>query len=1063
MKKIVQLLTILAVGYCSPGFAQQLVTGRVTGPAGEPLAGTSVLLTGSRQSVATDGSGHFSFAGVTLPDTLLFSHVGYLSETVPLVVLGRDLEVKLRRDENVLQEVTINTGYYTVPRERATGAFTHIDNELLNRSASQNILDRLEGIALGVQFDRRNLDGGDVYGQPEIRVRGLSTIESNSQPLIVVDNFPFEGDINTINPNDVESVTVLRDAAAASIWGARAGNGVIVITTKQGRYNQPTRVSFNTNVNVAAKPDLFYSDKYLPSSKVMEIEKELFLRGAYPESDAVRIPPYVELLIKQRDARITQQEFNRQESYMRATDLRDQAVQWLYREAVQQQYALNIRGGGDRYNYSFTANRDDNRLNLVGNGNNRLNIGVQNTFKLTDGLELDGSFWYTQQHSAANGFAYDRAYPIYRGLLDVDGNPQSVFGAFRLKYLEEATESGLLDWQERPLDEIHLVDHTRDAESMRFNLGLTYNVFKDLQLRASYQYTKAKAGGTDFYDKESYYVRNIVNRFTQADGTRIVPHNSIMDYLSANKGNTHAARLQADYHKQFGPRHEVNLLGGAEVGQLVSTTIPGVRLYGFDNEIWTANSALDYSTFYPTRPSGRAAVTFSSYSPEKVVNRTLSYFSNGSYTLDNKYVLSASTRWDGSNLLGVKTNQRGTVLWSVGGSWEVSKEAFFRLQWLPYLRLRATYGSAGNIDKTQSHYPTVFVQTNTISNLTQSNLTSPGNPSLRWERVNTMNAGLDWALKNQRISGSFEYYRKWSDHLLGAVLIDPTLGIPSSSTYKTNYGSMQTQGWDLQLNTRNTTGPLAWNTILLMSTTRNRITYLEEPTQWGATVYFDRFIPVQDRSVDVLYAFPWFGLDGQNGLPRITVDGAPTTDMAAYGQFLNTIRYEDLRNAGVTVPTFFGTLRNSFTWRQLTLDFAIGFKAGHVFRRPSLASGQEYNTFLPAYHMDYYRRWQKPGDELTTSVPAAIDQFNPQLEQYYRYSEVLIEKGDVIRLNDINIRYRIGKNRLGRLPFQEISTSLYLKNLAILWRANDAGIDPDYPATDYPAPINAALGIQLIF
>src|SRR5690606_9473139 len=407
---------------------------------------------------------------------------------------------------------------YSVPRERATGAFTHIDNELLNRNASQNILDRLEGIALGVQFDRRNLDRGDVYGQPEIRVRGLSTIESNSQPLIVVDNFPFEGDINTINPNDVESVTVLRDAAAASIWGARAGNGVIVITTKQGRYNQPARVSFNTNVNVAAKPDLFYSDKYLPSSKVMEIEKELFLRGAYPESDAVRIPPYVELLIKQRDARITQQEFDRQESYMRTTDLRDQAAQSLYREAVQQQYALNIRGGGDRYNYSFTANRDDNRLNLVGNGNNRLNIGVQNTFKLTDGLELDDSFWYTQQHSAANGFAYDRAYPIYRGLLDVDGNPQSVFGAFRLKYLEEAAENGLLDWEERPLDEIHLVDHARDAESMRFNLGLTYNVFKDLRLRASYQYTKAKAGGTDFYDKESYYVRNIVNRFTQADG-----------------------------------------------------------------------------------------------------------------------------------------------------------------------------------------------------------------------------------------------------------------------------------------------------------------------------------------------------------------------------------------------------------------------------------------------------------------------------------------------------------------------------------------------------------------
>src|SRR5690606_30573705 len=199
--------------------------------------------------------GSFSLPSPRQADTLLISFVGYLSRHVPVGTNGpRQLHVALEADPNALEEVVVNTGYYRMPKERATGSFTHVSSALINRSVSTNILQRLEGVANGVQFVEPH--AADASG---IRVRGLSTIEADTRPLIVVDNFPYEGDINTINPNDVESITVLRDAAASSIWGARAGNGVIVINTKQGAYNQTARISINSNVTIGEKPNLFYS------------------------------------------------------------------------------------------------------------------------------------------------------------------------------------------------------------------------------------------------------------------------------------------------------------------------------------------------------------------------------------------------------------------------------------------------------------------------------------------------------------------------------------------------------------------------------------------------------------------------------------------------------------------------------------------------------------------------------------------------------------------------------------------------------------------------------------
>ena len=253
---------------------------------------------------------------------LIISFTGYQSREIPVAKDLGPIKLALREDKLDEVEIMVNTGYQTLPKERATGSFTQINNELFNRSTSGNVLDRLEGVTNGMLFTRKGLTKENLSGSPEIRIRGVNTILGSKSPLIVVDNFPYNGDINQLNPKDIESVTILKDAAAASIWGALAGNGVIVINTKSGQYNQRAIVSFNSNIVLEDKPDLFYSQNYLPASTVMDIQKEMFIRGSYFRLDFQRIPLYPELLYKLQDKLITQEQFDAKDAWYRNNDLR---------------------------------------------------------------------------------------------------------------------------------------------------------------------------------------------------------------------------------------------------------------------------------------------------------------------------------------------------------------------------------------------------------------------------------------------------------------------------------------------------------------------------------------------------------------------------------------------------------------------------------------------------------------------------------------------------------------------------------------------------------------------
>lgn len=1050
---------------CLSGRAQ--VAGTVYDMDRNPLAGATVTVLNNEQSVKTDSKGYFSFGQVNLPDTLSVRFLGHQQYKIGLDNDIHNLQIFLVRNTVSIFEVeVVNTGFYQVPKERATGSFTVVDNELLNRSTGGNILQRINGVATGVQFVTPN--GNEPS---DIRVRGLSTIHSETSPLIVVDDFPYEGDITSINPDDIQQISILKDAAAASIWGARAGNGVIVIETKHGKYGQKGKISVRSNVTYGQKPNLLYSRNRLPSDVVMEIERAKYDQGGYYLSTAQQtaFPKYVELLIARDNGEISDGEFLREETLLKNTEVRQEAMKHLYRPKIFQQYAVNAQGGGNRYKYAVSTAYDKNISNVIGNDNNRLNISTQNTFKPIDALEVSASVWYTVQsddnHGVSLGDLYSSSTHVglspYIRLKDDTDKPLAIIKDYRDLYVDQALENDLLNWQYVPLNERDLVEREHRSEEMRINAGLRFSLSKAVNLNVKYQFLTGEAMSMSEYDKDSYYVRNMVNRFTQANGQQIIPYGGIFQSNSPNHSQSHSGRFQLDYIRDINDNHQIVGLLGAEIRHHKSDITPSYTLYNYDNELLVGDNSFNYLQDYDVRPFGKARLHAPDRNRMRYIDRYLSYFGNVSYTYLQRYMLSSSLRWDGSNLFGVKTNQKGAPLWSVGASWNISQERWFDLEVFKYLRLRATYGSAGNVNKNVSALPVIqHLGMDNSTGVPIARLYSIGNPSLRWEEVATNNIGLDFTLENNRLSGSLEYYRKKSYDLIGADFMSPSTGVISGGTAErsnlVNYADLVTNGIDFQIESKNLVGRLKWSTNFILSLSRNKISkYVENENAQLYEYLHAPSLPVQGESRDVLYAIPWFGLDSQTGYPLMFIDNERTYD---YSEFYNSMKREDLLVEGVRVPPFFGSMRNDFVWRSFHVSALVAWKVGHVFRRRSIFSGDQ--VIAANYHMDYLDRWQKPGDELRTQIPA----FAPTAEYYgsiYKESSVLTTKGDVIRLEDVNIAYTFGRQRLNG----NIGLRIYAqaRNLGVIWKATNQLIDPDYPNVDYVPPREVTIGVQMSF
>ncbi|HEU5051890.1 MAG TPA: SusC/RagA family TonB-linked outer membrane protein [Hanamia sp.] len=1061
MKQLFAILFLISMNLTLRA-QERTLSGYITdATSGVPLLGVTVRSAIGHNKVATDSSGSFSI-NVFRTDTLFFSCIGYHVLVRPLKQYETSpLSIQMNLDRNtMLSNVIVYTGYEAIPKERSTGSFVQVNNELLNRSTGPNILNRLKGITSSVLFDENK-------NHPPLMIRGLGTLTNTaavSSPLIVVDNFPYEGDINNINPNDIESISILRDAAAASIWGAKAGNGVIVIKTKNSRYNQHTRVSVNSNITLSKKPDLFAVSQ-MTTSDFIDVEQYLFNHGFYDAdiADTLYWPvlsPVVQILDQQRNGQISPAAAKEQIDMLRNRDIRSDYLHYLYRDAVQQQYSVALSGGQQNISYRTSIGFDKNLSSLIGNEDNRITfssgLSVRPVERLSISASANASWSKVENNSPLplDIVQSKEVYP-YARLADNNGNAVAIERDYRSSFKDTAGNGNLLNWDYKPLDELKNSDNNIKRNQLLLTLDARYFLTSFLSASVKYQFQDEKNTSSNYYSPETYYSRNLINLFSSVEDdnvTRNIPLGGILD-LGNHETVSNDARGQLDFNKTFQLRHTVAAIAGAEIRQS-KTTGSAYRTYGYDEKNLTSVN-VNYTDRYPILDGLGFSPVIPDYTDfTGLLNRIVSVYANASYTYSNRYTFSGSARKDASNILGASTNNKWKPLWSAGMAWKVSNENFYHSKWLPLLKLRLTYGYSGNVNNAISALTTLnYLTTNRsrISSLPYAQVTSPPNADLRWEKIGTTNLGIDFGSRNSTINGSVEYYIKRSTDVISAVPVDITLyGQPSLIK---NSANLQGKGFDLTLNATFINRRFKWESSFIASYDKVKVTKYLLPSNPNTNVgEGGNIVAVEGQNPYNIISYKWAGLNPDNGNPVGFLNKAESED---YYQIINNATWDDLVISGPAVPVCFGGLLNTFSYHHISLSFNITYKLGYYFRKNTIVYTNLFGNWVG--NGDFERRWQKPGDEKKTNVPSMVYPSDYYRDYFYRESEATVEKGDHVRLQDIRLAYDMPnrKSQQALLHFY-----LYANNIGILWRANKDGLDPD-AYNNYPVPLSLSAGCRI--
>ncbi|SEM37010.1 TonB-linked outer membrane protein, SusC/RagA family [bacterium A37T11] len=1038
------------------------LTGRVTDFLGTPLANATVRVKGTSRATFTNKNGEFILRGVEDNATLQISYLGFATREVS--VSDHLSTIVLQRAEASLDEVdVVSNGYQVLSKERGTAAFDKVGQKLLERKISSDIISRIENLTPGVYFDKK-------YSE-NFTVRGISTLTSQiATPLIILDNFPYDGDLKNINPNDIQAITILKDGAATSIWGARAGNGVIVITTKKGQYQSKSQLTLSSSVNVTEKPDLFAA-KQISTSEFIDVEQFLFGKGFFDDAlgNTRRYPilsPVVQILNTQRNGVISADSATRAINSLRKIDVRNDYLKYLYRTNIDQQYALNFSGGEKTINYYLSGGYDKSLANLVGNQYERFTFRNQTTYKPTDKLDINISLQYagtrTQNKSIGGSVTqlrnYNRSilYP-YARLKDTNGNNANISQDYSKAFTDTAGAGKLLDWNYNPLNELTNNDKESNNKEWLINFGSTYKITKFLSIEGRYQYESSTSIGYNYHNLNSYYTRNLINQYTQIGASSVyypIPMGGIMD-RSSGRIVSHLGRTQLNFLKEL-RRDKLAVIAGLEIKQS-ETDYNSDRLYGYDNNTLTFANNIDYLGYYRSYDN----LNFTNSIPNPIatsqyLNRFVSMYANVSYYLNSKFIVSGSSRKDQSNLFGVKTNQKGVPLWSAGGAWIISNQNFYKSDLLPVLKIRYTYGRSGNVNNGISALPTLLftsIGSFRYTNLPFATINSYSNPSLRWEQVSMHNLGLDFGFKNQIITGYIEYYYKKSRDLISSAPTD----IVSSGTQVlvTNNAALKGHGFDVNINAH--VGSNAFSLISTLNLSYNKTVvdkYLLKQSYPSAYVTGNYTSPIEGANIYDIIAYKWGGLDAANGDPQGYVEGKLSKD---YSAIINKGSWEDLVRKGSSMPMYFGSWINSIRYKSFSLSVNISYKFDYVLRKNSINYSTLFNGGIG--HSDYEKRWQTPGDEQRTNVPSMAYPVDNNRDAFYANSEVNIIKGDHIRIQDCNLSYNLNNRLAKSISLSGLQVYSYINNIGIIWRVNKDRIDPDTP-DGIRAPRSIGFGIR---
>lgn len=1053
MRKFLFIILGLVCGFSFSSQAQFTLSGQVIDSTGVGIAHAKITLLEANKEWLSDETGTFKLSLVQRQCKIRVSAFNFESIDTLLQLPLTNLQLRLKTKTYQLQELKVSTGYQVISKERVVGAVQVLGERQLGEQVSYGVLNRLEAIGSGLMMDRES------SRRNQLMLRGPSSLGGPSNMLVVLDNFPYEGNLDMINPNEVESITILKDAAATSLWGSRAGNGVVVITTKKGKRNTPLNLSANATYTYTSKPDLYYLPQ-MSSSDYIDVELQLFKAGKYlaEYNSPLKTPlsPVVETLY---DPSLSALEKEKIINSYRSLDVRKDYERYQYQAGMLQQYNVTAQAGGGNYAWLASFGYDAVRGQLS-EGNERLNLRYQLQFIPLKNLKLELGLAYGRLQSFSGKDAYGdyrmgsyQLYP-YAQLADENGKALPLAKDYRLSYLQQ-TDSRLLDWKYYPLTNDQYNRTRASTSDVNVNASLQYE-WRGLNLSLLGRYQR-QPGKTELLQQVGgYAANNLINRFTQLSGGTVsykVPKGDILD-RQWNDFSANDLRAQVSYQRQLGV-HGLQLMAGFERRQQINES-SGNRVYGYNTE-QRLGTAVDYVNFYSTYVTGASDLIPYGQSDRQILNRFVSLYANFNYNYQQRYAIYGSMRRDASNLFGVNTNDKWKPLWSLGLAWTISKEAFYKSNTLSDLKLRLTYGVAGNADPSQTAVATILY--GAVSPYTQTpyaNLDKKFNPDLKWESVVTTNIGLDFSAFSHRLSGSIDLYLKEGKDLFGAYPIDYTTGV--GSTIIKNVAALRGKGIDLQLVSENLKSRLRWQTQLNLSYHDSRVKdyYFIPSTVISYVSSQARVTGKVGLPVYSMLSFRSAGLDAQ-GNPQGYLKGQTSTN---YNSILGSgTTMDDLLFNGSALPTWFGNLQNRFSFGGFGLQASISFKAGYYFRRTSIDYASLIGTGTG--HADYAKRWQVAGDELRTQVPAFSYPNVSGRDMFYSLSSVLIEKGDHVRLQYINLSYQLP---IQKKWFKTAELNVNASNLGILWAANNKGIDPEYIGNNFlPLTKTYALALKLGF
>lgn len=1032
--KVMQLVLLLSFMYPVLGFAQNIeITGTVLDGSKMPIIGASVLEKGTTNGIITDFDGNFNLS-VSPNGTLSISYVGYKTQEIPVNGKTR-FNVTLVEDTELLDEVVV-VGYGTMKKSDMTGAISSVDVEELTKRATTNPAEALQGKIAGVNIMK---SGGNAGAGVSVKIRGVKSFGDN-EPLYIIDGFP--GDINNVNPSDIQSMEVLKDGAAAAIYGSVAANGVVIITTKNGKKDEGIKVDFNSYLSftkVARKLELLNAKEY------QQVHKQMYENYNQYSNNPIEIPEYVT------------------REYNTDTDWQDA----MLRSGLSQNYMISIRGGNESAQYSLSYNHADEKGIFIGNDYKQDNVRMKMHLKKYI-FDVDANLNLRVTDNKQPNYPLKEIYMITPLMEIYDENNEYGFAL--------SDHDGLPSCRNIMADN-HYITTTDKVYYTSGNIGITAKITNWLNFKTSYSYRGNHARDTYHAPRYIADVKSINEYPTYSENTSYWQEQVFDNVLNFNKeiGKHHInAMLGSSITSQKYTWNSIGVEGKTTVyqienGELITNVIPG----GFLDEN------------FATIDAGQGG-TYSGSGSRWEYNRA-SFFGRINYNFNDRYLIQATVRYDGSSKFGA--DSRWGCFPSVAIGWRISEEEFFPKQdILNNLKFRASWGRLGN--ENALGYYDFQALISTYNTKYQGYIQGDGenpwagsiargleNRSLRWETTDTKNIGFDLGMFNNRLTGNINYYFNKTEDLLITKALPPSAGLANPIL---NVGVMSNHGFELELNWSDKANKLLYNIGLNLSTINNKVVSLSDENQilYGEGLKFGtEHFPTQTRVGKPIGSFYLYKTDGifqsmdevnahVNDKGELLQPDAKPGDI----RFVDTdkngvINEEDKVYCGSGMPKLEANINLSFEYNNFDLSAIISSSVGRKIYNGNRYLYEGMNS-VSNFLKSTLNAWTP--DNTDTDVPRAVYQ-DPNNNT--RESDRFLENGDFIRLRQIQLGYTFPKNLISKIYVDKLRFYVSCDNLFTI--TNYSGVDPEFSRSSvlnngidkliYPFTRSFTVGAQLTF